>query len=238
MTTRLIDPGERAEAFHEVADRLDRGQQAYVVYPVIEESAKTELRAAETGFERLQEEFAGREVALLHGRMPGEEKDEVMRAFLAGGVNVLVSTTVIEVGIDVPNATAMVIENAERFGLSQLHQLRGRIGRGDQGGVCYVIGPENDRLQAFVRTTDGFEIAAEDLRIRGQGDLFGAEQHGHGPDLKFADIVRHGDLLTTARDRARALIDADPRLTAKSNALIRRLLERRHGDRLKLFGLG
>ncbi len=239
VTTRLIDPGDRGEAFREVADRLDRGQQAYVVYPVIEESAKTELRSAETEFERLRkEEFAGREVALLHGRMRGEEKDEIMRAFLAGSVNVLVSTTVIEVGIDVPNATAMVIENAERFGLSQLHQLRGRIGRGDQGGVCYVIGPENVRLQAFARTTDGFEIAAEDLRIRGQGDLFGAEQHGHGPDLKFADILTHSDLLATARDRARALIDADPQLTAKPNALIRQLLERRHGDRLKLFGLG
>ena len=243
VTTRLAGPEERTEVFREVAERLDRGQQAYVVYPVIEESAKTELRAAETEFERLRrEDFAGREVALLHGRIPGEEKDRIMRAFLAGHVDVLVSTTVIEVGIDVPNATAMVIENAERFGLSQLHQLRGRIGRGDHGGVCFVIsdGAEgaDERLRAFARTTDGFEIAAEDLRIRGQGDLFGAEQHGHRTDLRFADILRHGDLVAPARDRARALVDADPLLTDDGNALVRFLLERRYGDRLKLFGLG
>ncbi|MDE2804554.1 MAG: ATP-dependent DNA helicase RecG [Gemmatimonadota bacterium] len=243
VTTRLVGPDERSQVFREVGERLDKGQQAYVVYPVIEESVKTELRAAETEYDRLRrEDFAGREVALLHGRMPGEEKDRIMRAFLAGHVDVLVSTTVIEVGIDVPNATAMVIENAERFGLSQLHQLRGRIGRGDQGGVCFVIsdGGEgaNDRLRAFARTTDGFEIAAEDLRIRGQGDLFGAEQHGHRTELRFADVLEHGDLIAPARDRARALVDADPLLTADENALVRFLLERRYGDRLKLFGLG
>jgi len=243
VTTRLVGPDERGQVFREVAQRLDRGQQAYVVYPVIEESVKTDLRAAETEFERLRrEDFAGREVALLHGRLPGDERDAIMRAFLAGRVQVLVATTVIEVGIDVPNATAMVIENAERFGLSQLHQLRGRIGRGDQGGVCFVIsdGGEgaNERLQAFARTTDGFEIAAEDLRIRGQGDLFGAEQHGHRPELRFADILTHGDLIAPARDRARALVDADPHLAADENALVRFLLERRYGDRLELFGLG
>ena len=243
VTTRLVGPDERGQVFREVGQRLDRGQQAYVVYPVIEESAKTDLRAAETEFERLRrEDFAGREVALLHGRLPGDERDAIMRAFLAGSVHVLVATTVIEVGIDVPNATAMVIENAERFGLSQLHQLRGRIGRGDQGGVCFVIsdGGEgaNDRLQAFAGTTDGFEIAAADLRIRGQGDLFGAEQHGHRTELKFADILLHGDLIAPARDRARALVDADPVLAADENALVRYLLERRYGDRLELFGLG
>ncbi|MDE2981566.1 MAG: ATP-dependent DNA helicase RecG [Gemmatimonadota bacterium] len=243
VTTRLVGPDERGQVFREVGERLDRGQQAYVVYPVIEESSKTDLRAAETEFERLRrEDFAGREVALLHGRLPGDERDAIMRAFLAGRVHVLVATTVIEVGIDVPNATAMVIENAERFGLSQLHQLRGRIGRGDQGGVCFVISDgrdgANDRLQAFARTTDGFQIAAEDLRIRGQGDLFGAEQHGHRTELRFADILTHGDLIAPARDRARALVDADPLLTADENALVRFLLERRYGDRLELFGLG
>ena len=241
VTTRLAGPEQRGDVFRQVAERLDRGQQAYLVYPLIEESEKADLRAAETEFARLgKEDFAGRELALLHGRLRGEEKDAIMRAFLAGEIDVLVATTVIEVGIDVPNATVMVIENAERFGLSQLHQLRGRIGRGDQGGLCVVIsGAEagaTERLAVLARTTDGFEIAAADLRIRGQGDFFGADQHGHSPDLRFADIIEHEDLLALARDRARGLVDEDPGL--KHNALVGVLLDRRYGDRSKLFELG
>ena len=241
VTTRLAGPDERGDVFRQVAERLDRGQQAYLVYPLIEESEKADLRAAETEFERLRkEDFAGRELALLHGRLRAEEKDGIMRAFLAGEIDVLVATTVIEVGIDVPNATVMVIENAERFGLSQLHQLRGRIGRGDQGGLCVVISGTGagatERIEVLARTTDGFEIAAEDLRIRGQGDFFGADQHGHSPDLRFADIIEHEDLLGLARDRARGLVDDDPGL--KHNALVGVLLDRRYGDRSKLFELG
>ena len=249
MVTRLVGPGKRAEVFREVGRRLDRGEQAYVVYPLIEESEKARLRAAETEYERLRgDEFAGREVALLHGRMPADEKDRIMREFLAGGIQVLVATTVIEVGIDVANATVMVIENAERFGLSQLHQLRGRVGRGDRGGLCVVIpggvgeGGEGtatrERLEVFARTNDGFEIAAADLRIRGQGDFFGAEQHGHETGLRFADILVHGDLVGPARERARALVDRDPELAGEENALVRLVLERRYGERLKLFGVG
>ena len=243
VTTRLASPDQRKDVFREVSQRLDRGEQAYLVYPLIEESEKADLLAAETEFERLREQdFAGRELALLHGRMRGREKDRIMRAFLAGDIDVLVATTVIEVGIDVANATVMVIENAERFGLSQLHQLRGRIGRGDQGGHCVVIsGAEagaTERLQVFARTMDGFEIAAADLRIRGQGDFFGAEQHGHSPDLRFADILRDEDLIGPARDRARGLVDDDPELASDRNALVRLLLERRYGDRSKLFELG
>ena len=249
VVTRLAGPEKRAEVFREVGRRLDRGEQAYVVYPVIEESEKAELRAAETEYERLRsDEFAGREVALLHGRMPADEKDRIMREFLEGGIQVLVATTVIEVGIDVAGATVMVIENAERFGLSQLHQLRGRVGRGDRGGLCVVIpggageGGEGtatrERLEVFARTDDGFEIAAADLRIRGQGDFFGAEQHGHGTGLRFADILVHGDLVGPARERARALVDRDPELAREENALVRLVLERRYGDRLKLFGVG
>ena len=251
VVTRLAGPGKRAEVFREVARRLDRGEQAYVVYPVIEESEKAELRAAETEYERLRsDEFAGREVALLHGRVPADEKDRIMRAFVAGEIQVLVATTVIEVGIDVAGATVMVIENAERFGLSQLHQLRGRVGRGDQGGLCVVIPGDGgvggggagsatrERLEVFARTNDGFEIAAADLRIRGQGDFFGAEQHGHGTGLRFADILVHGDLVGPARERARGLVDADPELAGDENALVRRVLDRRYGERLKLFGVG
>ncbi len=246
VETRLADADNRAEVFREVARRLDRGEQAYVVYPVIEESERAELRAAETEYERLaSDEFAGREVALVHGRVPADEKDRIMRAFLAGGIQVLVATTVVEVGIDVAGATVMVIENAERFGLSQLHQLRGRVGRGDRGGLCVVIpggGREGaaarERLETFARTTDGFEIAAADLRIRGQGDFFGAEQHGHGTGFRFADILVHGDMVGPARERARAMIDDDPGLAREENALARMVLERRYGERSKLFGVG
>ena len=242
VATRLAGPEDRAKVFREVVRRLDLGEQAYVVYPLIEESEKADLRAAETEYERLRgEDLAGREVALLHGRVPADEKDRIMRAFLAGGIQVLVATTVIEVGIDVPGATVMVIENAERFGLSQLHQLRGRVGRGERGGLCVVISDgagESERLRVFARTSDGFEIAAADLRIRGQGDLFGAEQHGHGTGFRFADILEHGDLVAPARDRARGLIDADPELARDENALVRQLLERRYGERARLFGVG
>ncbi|MDE2875633.1 MAG: ATP-dependent DNA helicase RecG [Gemmatimonadota bacterium] len=244
VATRVAGPEKREEVFREVGRRLDRGEQAYVVYPVIEESEKAELRAAETEYDRLRSgEFAGREVALLHGRMPADEKDRVMRAFLAGEIRVLVATTVIEVGIDVANATVMVIENAERFGLSQLHQLRGRVGRGDRGGLCVVIpggtgSSTRERLAVFARTSDGFEIAAADLRIRGQGDFFGAEQHGHGTGLRFADILVHGDLVGPARERARGVVDGDPEVAKEENALLRLVLERRYGERLKLFGVG
>ncbi|MYJ18355.1 MAG: ATP-dependent DNA helicase RecG, partial [Gemmatimonadetes bacterium] len=224
---------------------------AYLVYPAIEESERADLLAAETEFERLRsEDLAGRTLALIHGRLPGDEKDRIMRAFQQGDIDVLVATTVIEVGIDVPNATMIVIENPERFGLSQLHQLRGRIGRGDEGGLCVVIAgradgdeegdatPTTDRLAAFARTNDGFEIAAEDLRIRGQGDFFGAEQHGHGTELKFADIIEHEDLIGPARERARALIDFDPQLSAPAHAVVRNHLDSRYGDRAQLFGVG
>ena len=278
VTTRLAGPGERPAVLREVCRHLDRGRQAYLVYPAIEESERADLLAAEAEFERLRrEELAGRRVALMHGRMKGGEQDRIMRAFQAGELDVLVATTVIEVGIDVPNATVMVIENAERFGLSQLHQLRGRVGRGTEGGLCVVISagsaddagpdetsgrpatdrpaarrplaaadrpaatgprPATDRLEVFVRTADGFEIAAADLAIRGQGDFFGAEQHGHSADLRFADIVKHEDLIRPARDRARSLIDADPQLSDARHQLVRAHLERRYADRVKLFGVG
>ena len=253
VATRVAGPDERGDVLREVCRHLDRGRQAYLVYPAIEESERAELLAAEAEFERLgREELAGRALALMHGRMPADEKDRIMRDFQAGKIDVLVATTVVEVGIDVPNATVMVVENAERFGLSQLHQLRGRVGRGEEGGVCVVItgepvsdradtdpaNPASARLAAFARTTDGFEIASDDLRIRGQGDFFGAEQHGHGTELRFADLLKHGDLIRPARERARALVDADPRLAGPANRQIRAHLDRRYGERAKLFGVG
>lgn len=241
VTTRLVGPEDRPGILREVDRRLGQGRQAYLVYPAIEESECPGLLSAETEFERLRKgALAGRSLALIHGRLPGDEKDRIMRAFQQGDIDVLVATTVIEVGIDVPNATVMVIENAERFGLSQLHQLRGRIGRGEEGGLCVVVagGDGGGRLDIFARTADGFEIAAEDLRIRGQGDFFGAEQHGHRTELKFANILEHEDLIGPARQRARALIDADPQLADAGHAVVRNHLDRRYGDRAALFRVG
>ena len=165
-----------------------------------------------------------------------------MRDFSSGIIHALVATTVIEVGIDVPNATVMVIEHAERFGLSQLHQLRGRVGRGTFPGQCFLVSDPGDeageRLMVFSRTTDGFEIAQEDLRIRGQGDLFGARQHGRGGGFRFADVLGDQDLLGTAQTWARGTIDTDPHLEEPQNGQIRALLERQYGDRIRLFGVG
>ena len=165
-----------------------------------------------------------------------------MRSFLAGDIDVLVATTVIEVGIDVPNASVMIIEHAERFGLSQLHQLRGRVGRGAAESHCVLIAePGEDaaeRLGVFTKTTDGFEIAAEDLRIRGQGDLFGSQQHGKDPTLRFADLMADEDLLALAQRDARALITGDPALERPEHGRIRDHLSARYQHRLAMYGVG
>jgi ATP-dependent DNA helicase RecG len=165
-----------------------------------------------------------------------------MRAFLAAELDVLVATTVIEVGIDVPNATVMVIEHAERFGLSQLHQLRGRVGRGEGASHCILIAEPDQgayaRLEVFRRTSDGFEIARADLRIRGQGDLFGSQQHGRDLVLRFADLMTDEDLLAAAQQEARALIAADPELEAPAHARVRDQLHGRYRERLEMYGVG
>src|SRR5438876_3143995 len=201
---------DRVLAF--VNTQLDEGRQAYIVYPVIAESEKTDLKAATTMFEKLTAPggaFAGRPVALLHGRIAGDERDTTMRDFRDGKIQVLVATTVIEVGIDVANATVMVIEHPERFGLSQLHQLRGRVGRGAAESFCILLGdlsPEvRDRLEMFVRTDDGFEIARADLRLRGMGDLFGERQSGV-PTFRVADPLRDEELNERAREAAERLL--------------------------------
>ena len=243
VKTRLIRPKKRDEVYDAVRSELEKGRQAYFVYPLVEESEKVDLPAAQEAYVRLGgEEFADFEVALLHGRLSSEEKDRIMGAFVSGEVQVLVATTVIEVGIDVANATVMVIESADRFGLSQLHQLRGRIGRGTAGGLCVLIsdlgGEVGERLRVFTRTTDGFRVAQEDLRLRGQGDLFGAQQHGHGGVLRFADVLEDQDLVAEAQARARTLIDRDPLLEGEATRPVRLLLARQFGERLQLFQVG
>ena len=220
------------------------GRQAYVVYPVIEESEKTDLKAATTMYEELTSEggaFASRRVALLHGRIPADERDDIMRRFRDGEIDVLVATTVIEVGIDVPNATVMLIEHPERFGLSQLHQLRGRVGRGAEASYCILLGdvsPEAaERLKIFCATEDGFEIAREDMRLRGMGDLFGERQSGV-PAFRVADPLRDELLLDRAREAATRMLDRDPDLDRPEHAALRRVLGERYARALELFRVG
>jgi ATP-dependent DNA helicase RecG len=236
VRTFLFGETHRRRAYQILKDELRNKRQAYVVYPLVDESEKTDLQAAIQGAERLQnEEFKDFRVGLLHGRMKPPEKEAVMTDFLAGRIHLLVATTVIEVGVDVPNATIMMIEHAERFGLAQLHQLRGRVGRSDYQSYCLLMAatlgrhkiplgkrPAGDqetaslmkeRLEALVRSTDGFVIAEEDLRIRGPGEFFGFRQWGM-PEFRVANIVRDADLLQQARSEAFALLKQDPQLSA------------------------
>jgi ATP-dependent DNA helicase RecG len=210
------------------------------VYPLIDESDRVEAAAATAAVEELSSLFPEFQIELLHGRLGAPEKEAVMRRFLGGDTHLLVATTVIEVGIDVPNATVMLIEHAERFGLAQLHQLRGRVGRGAEQSYCvafYSGESPPERLRAFARTTDGFEIAREDLRLRGQGNLFGAEQHGL-PALRFADLERDHELLEHARERARRMVAEDPQLASPRHRPFARVLEERYADQAALYAVG
>ena len=210
----LVKPeSRRDEVFALIREELDRGRQAYVVYPLVEESEKIDLRSATEMADHLQAEvFPAYRVALLHGRMKQDAKDHVMQSFIAGHVQVLVSTTVVEVGVDVPNASVMVVEHAERFGLSQLHQLRGRVGRGVWESYCVLLyqAPWTDdareRLKTMASTNDGFVIAERDLELRGPGDVFGTRQSGL-PKLRTGDLVRDRDLMESAHHEARRLVD-------------------------------
>ena len=242
ITTALRRESARARVLQFVDRELEQGRQAYVVYPVIEESEKTDLKAATTMYETLAAgPFASRRLALLHGRIPSDERDDVMRRFRDRQIDLIVATTVIEVGIDVPNATVMLIEHPERFGLSQLHQLRGRVGRGAAESYCILLGDVSPdasaRLEVFVRTEDGFEIAREDLRIRGMGDLFGERQSGV-PTFRIADPLRDEALNDRARDAAAKLLAFDPSLDRPEHAPLRRVLGSRYARSLELFRVG
>ncbi|HEX8926457.1 MAG TPA: helicase-related protein, partial [Terriglobales bacterium] len=221
IVTRAV-PDERAsEVWEFVRKVVQAGQQAYVVYPVIEDSeADSELKAATRMYDELRKrELPELRIGLLHGRMSTEEKDETMRRFQAREIDVLVSTTVIEVGVDVPNASLMVIEHAERFGLSQLHQLRGRIGRGSAKSYCILMTGKKiseegqQRLDTMVATTDGFEIAEKDLELRGPGEFFGTKQAGM-PTLRVANLIRDRKLLEIARTEAQTVLKAEGGVSA------------------------
>ena len=242
IITRKVDVHTLPKVYAFIEDELKAGRQAFVVFPLIEESEKIDLEAATAGFERLQERFKEFKAALLHGRMKAEEKDAIMQAFSRNETQLLVSTTVIEVGIDIPNATVMMVENAERFGLAQLHQLRGRIGRGSHRGVCVLVhrsitADSLDRLNIMVETTDGFRIAEEDLRLRGAGDIFGTRQSGL-PALKVANILYDGEILKQARQAAFDLVNEDPHLRKGHHDDLRQLVMTRFSDVIDIAGVG
>lgn len=231
------DPDARARAYDIVRDEASKGRRAFVVCALVDESDSLQAKAAVAEAERLQNEvFPDLRVGLLHGQMKNAEKDGVMDRFRKGDLSVLIATTVVEVGVDVPEATVMLIENAERFGLSQLHQLRGRIGRGAHGGICILFSDAKSedaraRLDAIAASNDGFVLAEEDLRIRGEGTIFGTRQAGL-TDLKVARLVEDFPIVVEARDAAFALVESDPKLTRLEHVLLRAEVGRRFGDSL------
>ncbi|MBI3610117.1 MAG: ATP-dependent DNA helicase RecG [Nitrospirae bacterium] len=241
IETRLYSESKRSRAYALLTEQMREGRQAYIVYPLVEESEKSDLKAAVKMADHLQRDvFPFLSIGLLHGRMPMEEKEKVMEAFKKRRIQILVATTVIEVGIDVSNATVMLVEHAERFGLSQLHQLRGRVGRGSHRSYCLLMAaaPVSEeakrRLSTMVRSNDGFVIAEEDLAIRGPGEFFGTRQSGL-PELRVANILRDAKLLEEAREEAFRLLSIDPRLSKPEHAALKAALARKWKGKLELF---
>jgi ATP-dependent DNA helicase RecG len=237
--TRVFFPRQKARAFEALATELENGRQAYVVYPLVEESEKADLADATQGAVELQAALPGVPVALLHGRMKSEEKAQIMEAFRRGETRVLVSTTVVEVGLDIPNATVMLVQEAERFGLSQLHQLRGRVGRGAAQSHCFLLAGERcsleakERLAVLEASSDGFVIAEKDLELRGPGEFMGTRQSGI-PELAVANLARDVALLEQAQVLAQQVVGADPTLSLPEHRGLAQALEERWEGRLAL----
>jgi ATP-dependent DNA helicase RecG len=234
VQTLLRSDNQRQQIYNALHRQLLEGRQAYIVYPLIEENEKVDMRSLEEGYEFISHLFKDFKVAYVHGRMKPAEKDAQMQKFASGQAHIMVATTVIEVGVNVPNASVMIIENAERFGLSQLHQLRGRVGRGADQSYCILMSKPSisrdtrQRLEIMTSTTDGFIVAEADLKLRGPGDLEGTMQSGLPIDLKMASLVTDGQIMELARRDASALLDADPQLTAHPGvrATLARLFDR------------
>jgi ATP-dependent DNA helicase RecG len=244
IKTSIFTESSKSQMYEFLEGELKQGHLAYIVYPLVEESEKADLKAATESYKFLKEEiFPHRRLALLHGRIKSKEREKIMQAFRNRDYDILVATTVIEVGVDVPNATVMVIEHAERFGLSQLHQLRGRIGRGADQSFCLLVAnpplsqEAEKRLKAMAATNDGFKISEMDLKLRGPGEFFGTRQHGL-PQLKIADIVTDARLLYRARDWAFRIIQEDPKLTQNDTQCIRSTFIRKYKKRFSLVDIG
>jgi ATP-dependent DNA helicase RecG len=243
VQTKLYSGKARAKGMDALHATIAAGHQAYVVYPLVKESEKLDLSNATDGAEKLRAALPGARIGLVHGQLPTAEREQTMAAFRDGRLDVLVATTVIEVGVDVPNATLAIVSQAERFGLSQLHQLRGRVGRGTHASQCLLLahGPlsraARQRLKALVDSHDGFHIAEVDLRLRGPGEVLGTRQSGL-PELSFADPIRQSQLLDGARKLAFELVDRDPQLASPEARRLAQGLERLFGGRRSLAHVG
>ena len=242
VRTAVRGESNRDDVYKFVSTVLQEGGQAYIVYPLVEESEALDLKDATMGYDHIRERFPQCQVGLLHGRMSSDEKDRVMRDFLANRIQILVSTTVIEVGVDVPNASLMIVEHAERFGLSQLHQLRGRIGRGTRQSYCILMADYKQskeaktRLKTMASTNDGFKIAEVDLQLRGPGDFLGTRQSGL-PDFKVASIVEDQEVLAIAKEEAQRLMDSDPDLSHPENQPLKHAFEPYLKEKAQFFGI-
>ena len=232
-TTHVFDT-RMTSLYDGIRQQIREGRQVYIVFPLIEESEKSDLKNLEDGFEVLKQAFPEFRLSKVHGKMKPKDKEEEMQKFVRGETQILVATTVIEVGVNVPNASVMVILEAQRFGLSQLHQLRGRVGRGADQSFCILVTPyklsedTRKRIDIMCDTNDGFRIAEADLKLRGPGDLEGTQQSGMAFDLKIADIARDGQLVQMARETAQPIIEEDPTCTSEKYAILwRRLKELR-----------
>jgi ATP-dependent DNA helicase RecG len=243
VVTKLMTGFQRESVYQATAKHLDEGEQAFVVCPLIEESEKMDLASAVKTFEETKAALPKHRVGLVHGRMKPEERGELMERFRKKEMDILVATSVIEVGVDVPDATVMIVEHPERFGLAQLHQLRGRIGRGNRQSFCILLasklglGDARERLEFFTRTSDGFELAEKDMEIRGPGEMLGTRQHGL-PDLRIADIGRDRKILRQARRDAFRLVKLDPELKQSQNSCVKRTLLTRYYGRSELLWVG
>jgi ATP-dependent DNA helicase RecG len=244
VRTSVLSEARLERAYNIVRREVAKGHQAYIVYPLIEESESLDLSAAVEMVGYLQHDvFPEWKVGLLHGRLPTEDKEAMMQAFKHGALDILVCTTVVEVGVDVPNATVMVIENAERFGLAQLHQLRGRVGRGKAQSYCMLVTGRRlskegrQRLRVMQESTDGFYVAEQDLQIRGPGDLLGTKQSGL-PELQVGNLLLHGLWLEQARQAAFALLETDPDLNQPAHRALLAAMRARWHDRIELATIG
>ena len=246
IDTHILLPRERERAYTLIRNQISDGHQAFIIYPLIEKNGSggeitaQEIRqAAVDEHRRLQSEvFPEYQLGLLHGKLKNDEKEQTMKRFRDGDYQVIVSTSVVEVGVDIPNATVMLVEGANRFGLSQLHQFRGRVGRSGHRSYCLLLADKptaeaEQRLQVVERTTDGFELAEQDLQMRGPGEFFGTRQHGL-PKLKIADIIEDFKILTSARKEAFELVEKDPNLTTVKSKRVRDFFVQHYKDRFKL----